>query len=184
MINTTDSIALPSDLTAAFAKGIARGFGVTIYRGVVVEEKSQAWHTAESQSGRTVAEGLVRELWLKLPSGTEKHWALENNSFGVRVGNRVSVLSITHNRNESALVLVNHETGESHIAWKRNTSIRVPVIAGFLTVLWISFPVMLAIMFIIFTLSVWWRISIGREERKLEAYYEHAAEYMLQAGPA
>lgn len=184
MIDTTDSIALPADLTAAFAKGIASGVGITIYRGVVVEEKSQAWHRTESQSGRTVAEGLARELWLKLPFGTEKRWALDNNAFGVRVGNRVSVLSVAHNRNDVAIVLVNHETGERHIAWERNTSIRWILFFAFLTVLFMDFPFMRYLMFIFFLLSVCWRVHSGRSEKKLGSYYLRAAEYMLQAGPA
>lgn len=184
MVSATDIIALPADLIAAFGKRYASRVGITIYRGVVVEEKSQAWHKTESQSGRTVAEGLARELWLKLPSGTEKRWALDNNSFGVRVGNRVSVLSMSHKSNDLAIVLVNHETGERYIAWDRNTSIRWQLLYAFLTVLFIDFPFMRGLMFVAFVLSVCWRIYDGRDEKRLQSDFERAAQYMIQSGPA
>jgi|GEM_PF-5967992 hypothetical protein len=182
MTSTQDTVALPPNLEGGFR----RGPHVAVYRGTVIADRAQAWHTVENGSGRTVAEGNVRELWLRLPSGLEKRWALGNASFGVLPGHRVSIASAAEGA-DTGLVFVNHDTGERFIPWKRNRSIKFQVLLGLLTLGLASgpqpgsAPIIVGVLFLI---SLLWWFYRGHYEGELESLFAQTAEYMAQTGPA
>jgi hypothetical protein len=98
-----DTIALPADLASKSR---------VLYRGAWLSEIRQAVElSGESNS-------VLREIWVRLPSGKDRKWQTNEPTFSALPGHQVGALvAIVSNGDEVIVGMANFNTDESRIFW-------------------------------------------------------------------
>lgn len=99
-----DTIALPADLVSKSR---------VLYRGAWLSEIRQSVElSGESNS-------VLREIWVRLPSGKDKKWQTNEPAFSALPGHQVGALvAIVSGGSEIVVGMVNFNTEESRIFWR------------------------------------------------------------------
>ena len=100
---SNDTILLPSDLQATELR---------LYRGTWRSEIRQPADIAGQENG------VLREIWVRLPSGKDRKWQSNEPIFSALPGHQVGVLAyVDREGTEYILGMVNYSTGEKRMFW-------------------------------------------------------------------
>jgi hypothetical protein len=168
-----DAISLPADL-ASHNRVLCRGTWLSELR----EDVALDDHTS----------GVLREIWIRLPSGQDKRWRTNERVFGALPGHQVGALiGITRQNRQRLIGMANFNTGECRLFYYHKPAI------GLGCLIWVGLFICVGGVTSTGTFAIWLLAFLGlavasiynvRSDAREEKQDCRRLDYLFAAGPA